>query len=126
MAAASMKSIVAGLGARLRASIVTYSEADRDYDARPLVCGDQRSSVVPGSIGHGGPGQLGRSEAGGSHLHERVADRGPRIRGVPVDEALDALETLRLLHGYGFHRTPSTSTALAGLPTWRSAPDDEQ
>ena len=69
--------------------------AERDHDARSLVRRDAPASVMSGAVGRQRPHQLGRGEAGGAHLHERVADRRPGIGGVLVDEAVNALEALR-------------------------------
>ncbi len=79
------------------------AEPQRDHDTRPLMGRDRRSPVVSGSIGPKGPRELGRGETGGTHLHERVADRGLGIRGVLVEQTLDALEALRLVDANGLH-----------------------
>src|SRR5829696_4074601 len=81
------------------------SVAERDHGARTLVGWDPRAPLVSGSIGPERPRQLGRGEARGAHLHERVADRRLRIGGVLVDEALDALEALRFLEANGLHES---------------------
>src|SRR5215467_14632599 len=87
--------------------------AERDYHPGPFPGRDQHPSVVPGPIGHQGPGQLSRREASGTHLHECVADHGPGICRIPVNEALDALEPYRLLHADRFHQNlPATPPRL--------------
>ena len=109
--------------------------SERDHDARPLVGRDPPPPLMSVAIGRKRPHQLGRGETGGAHLHERVADRGLGIGSVFVDEAIDALDALRVLDAHSLHRSllshrtsrdPGAVADLTDRSRCRSYPGDER